>query len=215
MIRQALLLIAAFILAFVAYLGVRVAQERQIVGGKIDRIIAHADADELNLPRKRVDQLLKVEDPTFWTNKGIDLSTPGASMTTLSQGLGKHIFFDRFRPGWNKPELILLTRFALYPEVDKKRTLQAIVANSYFGTNRGRAVTGFADGARTWFGKRLSELPEDEYLQLVAMLVAPDSLKPGRDDAGRLDRVERIKRLRANQCKPAGLRDTMLEGCKA
>ena len=210
-----MLLVAALILAFAGYLGVRVAQERQVVAGKIDRIIAHADPDELNLPNERVDQLLKVEDPTFWTNKGIDLSTPGASMTTLSQGLGKHIFFERFRPGWNKPELIVLTRFTLYPKVDKRRTLQAIVANAYFGTRRGQAVIGFSDAASTWFGKRLYELPEDEYLQLVAMLVAPDRLKPGRDDAGRLERVGRIKRLLADQCQPAGLRDTMLEGCKA
>jgi len=215
LIRKALLLLAAIILVYVCYLAVRVAQERERVNAKVDRIIAASGPHNLALLPERQAMLLKVEDRTFWTNKGIDLSTPGGGMTTLSQGLGKIIFFDHFKPGFRKGELMALTRFALYPQVDKKRTLQAVVASSYFGTHQGRAVTGFADGARTWFGKPLSGLTEDEYLQLVAMLVAPDSLKPGRDDAGRMERVARIKRLLADRCQPTGLRDTMLEGCRA
>ena len=171
MIRKALLLLAAIILVYVCYLAVRVAQERERVNAKVDRIIAASGPQNLALLPERQAMLLKVEDRTFWTNKGIDLSTPGGGMTTLSQGLGKIIFFDHFKPGFRKGELMALTRFALYPEVDKKRTLQAVVASSYFGTHQGRAVTGFADGARTWLGKPLSGLTEDEYLQLVAMNV--------------------------------------------
>jgi hypothetical protein len=215
LIRKAALLLAALVVLYIGYLGIRVLQERGRVAARVDRIIAAADPDELALPLARQAMLLKVEDPTFRTNKGIDLSTPGAGMTTLSQGLGKLIFFDHFKPGFRKGELMVLTRFALYPEVSKQRTLQAVVASAYFGTRQGRAVTGFADGARTWFGKPLSRLSDDEYLALVAMLVAPDNLKPGRDDAARLDRVARIKRLLARQCKPTGLRDVMLEGCRA
>ena len=214
MIRKGLLLLAALILAYAGYLGIRVWQERGRVGGKVEHILSTADPEELSLAPARQAMLLKVEDPTFWTNKGIDLSTAGGGMTTLSQGLGKLIFFDHFRPGFRKGELMALTRFALYPEVDKKRTLQAVVASAYFGTYNGRAVTGFADGARTWFGKPVSRLSDDEYLQMLAMLVAPDSLKPGRDDSGRAARVARIKRLLAGQCRATGLRDVMLEGCR-
>ena len=213
MIRKIALAIAALVLVYLGYLCWRIADERTAVSAKVDAILAQADPDELALPPNRVAVVLRVEDPTFWTNKGIDLSTPGAGMTTLSQGLGKKIFFDDFEPGFRKGELMALTRFALYPEVDKDRTLKAVIANAYFGTHRGRPVTGFADGARTWFGKPLPKLSDREFLELEAMLVAPDNLKPGQGDAARMERVRRIERLLAGQCEPTGLRDVMLDGC--
>lgn len=215
MIRKGLLVLAALLTLYFAYLAIRAWQERRTVSARVDRIIAEADPDELALSPRRIAIVLRVEDPTFQTNKGIDLSTPGAGMTTLSQGLGKKIFFEDFEPGLAKGELMALTRFALYPKVDKRRTLQAVLATAYFGTHRGRPVTGFADGARTWFKKPLPRLSDREFLELEAMLVAPDRLKPGRDDAGRAQRVERIERLLAGRCSPKGLRDVMFEGCRA
>lgn len=213
MIRKLAVAVAALILLYLGYLGWRVVEERAAVSGKVDAIIARADPDELALPPHRIAALIRIEDPTFWSNKGIDLSTPGAGMTTLSQGLGKHLFFDDFEPGFRKGELMALTRFALYPKVDKDRTLKAAIANAYLGTSRRQAVTGFADGARTWFNKLLSQLSDREFLELEAMLVAPDMLKPGRGDAERIERVKRIERLLAGQCHPIGLRDVMLDGC--
>lgn len=213
MIRKVALGIAALVLLYFFYMGWRIAEERQDVVKQVDGIIAKASPDELALPPRRAAMLLRVEDPTFWTNKGIDLSSPGAGMTTLSQGLGKRIFFDDFEPGFAKGELMALTRFALYPKAGKERTLQAVIASAYFGTHRGVAINGFGDGARTWFGKPLSRLSDQEFLELVAMLVSPDRLKPGRDDVARKERVSRIERLLAGRCQPAGLRDVMLKGC--
>ena len=215
MIRKLALAAAALVLVYLGYLGWRVFEERRDVSKRIDAIIAGADPDELSLPAHRIAIFLRIEDPTFWVNKGIDLATPGAGMTTLSQGLGKRIFFENFEPGLAKGELMALTRFALYPEVDKDRTLKAVIASAYFGTHRGREVIGFADGSRTWFGKPLAELSDREFIELESMLVAPDRLKPGRDDAGRVQRVERIERLLAGRCRPSGLRDVMLEGCRS
>lgn len=213
MIRKLALAVAALGSFYFAYLGWRIAEERGSVSAKVDAIIARADPDELTLPPNRVAILLRVEDPAFSANRGIDLATPGAGMTTLSQGLGKKIFFDDFEPGFRKGELMALTRFALYPKVDKTRTLKAFIANAYFGSHRGRPVIGFADGARTWFGRPLPQLSDREFLELEAMLVAPDRLKPGRGDAERHERVARIERLLVGKCQPTGLRDVMLEGC--
>jgi len=179
--------VGAVVLGYIGYLGWRVSAERTSVESKVDAIIARADPHELAMPARWVEILLRVEDPTFRTNKGIDLRTPGGGMTTLSQGLGKLIFFDDFEPGFAKGELMALTRFALYPKVDKQRTLQAIIASAYFGMHRGRPVIGFADGARTWFGKSLPQLSDREFVELEAMLVAPDQLKPtpaGRNGRG-------------------------------
>ena len=215
MIRKLALAAAGLVLIYLGYLGWRVVDERSDVSQRIDAIVAGADPDELSLAPRRIAIVLRVEDPTFWTNKGIDLATPGAGMTTLSQGLGKRVFFDDFEPGFAKGELMALTRFALYPKVDKERTLKAVIASAYFGTHRGRPVTGFAHGARTWFGKPLAQLSDREFLELEAMLVAPDRFKPGRDDTGRAQRAERIARLLAGRCRPSGLRDVMLEGCRS
>lgn len=213
MTRKLALAVVVVAVAYAAYLGWRIADERRDVSVRVDAIIAGADPAELNLPRHRVDAILRVEDPTFRTNKGIDLTSPGAGMTTLSQGLGKLLFFDDFEPGLAKLELLALTRFALYPEVDKERTLKALFASVYLGNHKGGAVTGLADGAATWFGKPLAELSDREFRELQAMFVAPDNLKPGRDDAGRRARADRIERLLAGRCQPDGLRDVMLEGC--
>ena len=43
--------------------------------------------------------LLTVEDPNFYAHNGIDLSTPGAGYTTITQGLVKIYFFNGFNPG--------------------------------------------------------------------------------------------------------------------
>ena len=213
MIRKVALALGALLLAYAAYLGWRVAVERSRVSARVDAIIAAADPDERNLAPRRVAALLAVEDPTFWTNKGIDFATPGASMTTLSQSLGKRIFFDHFQPGFRKGELLALTRFALYPKVDKNRTLRAWIARVELGSASGRRVIGLADGARTWIGKPLGQLTDREYLSLIAMLPSPRTLNPRRNPAANADRVARIERLLAHRCRPTGLRDVMLDGC--
>ncbi|HEV2043728.1 MAG TPA: transglycosylase domain-containing protein [Sphingomicrobium sp.] len=215
MIRKLALAVGALLLLYGVYLGGRVVTERSRVSGRVDAIIAAADPQERALPADRIKILLTVEDPTFLTNKGIDFASPGAGMTTLSQSLGKRIFFERFRPGFPKGELIVLTRFALYPKVDKSRTLTAFLATAEFGRRGGRPVIGFADASRTWLGKPLGALDDRDYLSLVAMLPAPATYNPLRQPAANADRVARIERLLARRCRPDGLRDVSLNGCDA
>ena len=213
MIRRLALAFGALFLLYGLYLGWRVATERSRVSARVDSIIAAADPADVTLSPTRTTMLLRVEDPTFATNKGLDFSTPGASMTTVSQSLGKRIFFERFRPGFPKGELIVLTRFALYPEVDKQRTLKAFLATAYFGHRDGREVVGIGPAARAWFGKPLAALSDREFLSLVAMGPSPRTLDPVRHAAANADRVARIERLLAGRCQPDGLSDVMLDGC--
>ncbi|MDQ3075230.1 MAG: transglycosylase domain-containing protein [Pseudomonadota bacterium] len=213
MIRRALLALLIVVVVYAVYLGSRIVVERRTVSARVDAIIAAAAPSSIPLTPARTAQLLKVEDPTFFTNKGIDFSSPGAGMTTISQSLGKRLFFDDFSPGFAKGELIALTRFALYPEVNKERVLQAFLATAYFGRRDGRAVIGIGAAARAWFGRPLATLSEQEFLMLIAMLPAPAALDPYRHAAANAERVARIERLLADQCRPSGLRDVMLEGC--
>src|ERR1700754_2249620 len=43
--------------------------------------------------------LLTVEDPNFYSHHGIDVSTPGAGWTTITQGIVKVYFYNGFTPG--------------------------------------------------------------------------------------------------------------------
>ena len=213
MIRKLALGLIILVAVYAVYLGGRIMIERRTVSARVDAIIAAADPADVTLTPQRTAILLRIEDPTFRTNKGVDFSTPGAGMTTLSQSLGKRIFFKRFSPGLPKAELIALTRLALYPEVDKERTLKAFLATAYFGHRDGRAVSGIGPAARAWFGKPLAMLSDREFLSLIAMGPAPKNLDPERNAAANADRVGRIERLLANRCQPTGVRDVMLDGC--
>lgn len=179
----------------------------------IATILENADPTERALPEARIEQLLAVEDPTFFERNGIDLATPGQGLTTIGQGLGKRIYFDPFRPGWRKIRLMYLTRFAMFPTTSHQDILAAFVAGAYLGNSEGQAVIGFAQGAQTWFGSTLDTLDDDAYLGLVAMLIGPNALRPTSERAAHDQRLARIKKLLAEDCAPNGLRDVWLEGC--
>ncbi|MDG1288402.1 MAG: hypothetical protein P8O11_01595 [Lentibacter sp.] len=70
-------------------------------GKQADRIIADGRGPDA-LGAERLEQLIKVQDPGFWEHGGIDLSTEGAGLTTISQSLSKRLGFDAFRPGIGK-----------------------------------------------------------------------------------------------------------------
>ncbi len=48
-----------------------------------------------DLSKERQAMLLAIEDPAFIRHHGVDLETPGAGMTTITQGLVKLIYFPR------------------------------------------------------------------------------------------------------------------------
>jgi membrane peptidoglycan carboxypeptidase len=204
---------AALVAAYCVYLSARVIEERARVTDAVEAILQRSDPANGAISEQRIAMLLAVEDPTFWENDGIDLSTPGAGLTTISQGLGKRVFFDRFTPGLAKLELMALTRFALIDRVAKRDVLAAFLASAYFGDDEAGPVIGFAEGARRWFGKELSDLTDREFIALVAMLPAPNRLDPLRHSAANSARVARIERLLAGACEPSGLVDVELEGC--
>ena len=56
------------------------------------------------LPAERKAMLLAVEDPGFYSHKGVDFASPGQGMTTITQALVKFLYFDSFIPGFAKIE---------------------------------------------------------------------------------------------------------------
>lgn len=161
---------------------------------------------------RRLDMLLKVDDPGFYRHHGVDFSAPGR-MTTITQALVKHMYFKHFHSGFAKIEQDLIARFVLDPAMSKADQLEVFLNYSPLGHVDGREVIGFGDAARAYYGRDLGALTDRQFLSLVAMLKAPDALDPRRHAAANAERVDRIERLLAGACKPRGLFDTDYPDC--
>jgi membrane carboxypeptidase/penicillin-binding protein len=151
-----------------------------------------SDAIQLRLDEfgeRRLDILLQVEDPAFCRHKGIDLKSPGAGMTTITQGLVKIHYFDRFQQGIAKIKQTLIARFALDPLVSKSDQLLLFINEVYLGA---------------WQGT----------LALVAMIAGPNGFHLKGNPEMNAERVRRIRRLLAGYCQPQGWMDWRLEGCR-
>jgi membrane carboxypeptidase/penicillin-binding protein PbpC len=156
--------------------------------------------------------LLTVEDPGFDTHNGIDMTSPGQGLTTITQALVKILYFERFSPGIAKIEQSLIARFILHSHVSKEEQLKLFVSHARFGEVKGKELTGFAEAAETHFGKPFAQLTRDQYIGLVAMLVAPTDIRPDKPEAF-AERVARITALLAGRCAPSGLLDTSYSAC--
>ncbi len=179
-------------------------------------VIAEAAKGELSLsdvPQRRIAMLLKVEDPGFYRHHGFDFSTPGASMTSITQSLVKRFYFAKFHKGFPKIEQTLIAWLVLDPAMPKNDQLKAYLNVTYFGRNEGRPVIGYAAAARSYYGRELAQLNDHEFLSLVAMTIAPNLLDPVRHKAANAERVRRIEAMLAGKCRPNGLRDVTYESC--
>lgn len=201
-------------LILLAYETVAVFQARARTPEALERVRSR-EVRLAAIPPRRIRMLLAVEDPGFFDHRGIDFSTPGQGMTTMTQSLAKFLYFDRFTPGFAKLELMLVARFALEPAASKQEQLEIFLNHASFGRYRGREVRGFADAARTFYGRELAALDDREYLSLVAMLIGPYQLDPIRHGEANAERTNRIVALLAGRCRPSGLRDVYYEDCAA
>jgi membrane carboxypeptidase/penicillin-binding protein len=173
----------------------------QIVGD-----ILQSDAIKLRLSylsERQLHILLTVEDPDFYCHKGVDLSTSGAGITTITQGLVKKLYFRQFKPGIRKIKQTLIARFALDPLVSKENQLLMLINifDFCYGTK------GFGEASEYYFGKFFSELTEDEYIALVAMFAGCSSYNPIHNAEANAERVARIKRVLAGEYVPRKMKD--------
>lgn len=168
--------------------------------------------DDLSEEQMRV--LLTVEDPAFFTHRGIDFSSLGQGMTTLTQAIVKFLYFDAFRPGFMKIEQTLIAWLVADRHLTKEQQLMILFNHIYMGSLDGRVAYGFAEAAELWFGKPFDRLEDREFIGLVAMLIAPNTVNPVKNPAAYEDRVGRIERLLAGDCAPAGVFDPWFEGCR-
>ncbi|MDH5217307.1 MAG: transglycosylase domain-containing protein [Gammaproteobacteria bacterium] len=160
-----------------------------------------------DLSKKQKDWLLSIQDPDFANHKGIDLSTPGAGMTTLTQSIVKKLYFEKFKPGIRKIKQSLIARFVVHNLLGKKEQIVLFVNSAYMGSFDGKPVFGFSKASEIYFGKSFSQLSDEEYLSLVAMLIGPDRFNVREAPQQHKERVSRIKEVIAGRYKPKDLTD--------
>lgn len=159
------------------------------------------------LSKWQLDALLAVEDPSFYTHNGVDLKTPGAGITTITQALVKIFYFDHFKPGIAKLKQTLIARFALDPLVSKDDQLTLYINYVYLGNARGTQVYGFDDAARIYCNKPFKKLNQDEYLSIIAMPIAPNNFNIFSKPGANAERTKRIKKVVSGEYKPVNLMD--------
>lgn len=164
-----------------------------------------------DVPPHWLDILIKVEDPTFWKHRGVDLTTPGAGMTTITQGLVKLLYFPTgFQKGIAKIRQSLIAEYALDRLVSKEQQLELYFNMTYFGSVAGKPIHGLAAAADAYDHKPFRELTDDEFIALIGMTISPETLKPGTPESA--TRVARIKTFIAGEVSPASVLDVEYVG---
>jgi len=156
-----------------------------------------------DLPAEYQDMLIKVQDPGFYGHKGVDLSTPGAGWTTITQSLAKFFYFAEFKQGWRKVPQTTYARFALHPNVDKKTQLDLFINLIGFGNG----TRGLLSASQFYYDKRPEDLAEDEFISLIAVLNNPQLLNPKDNPEANQERVRRIKRYLNGEYAPKNVFD--------
>lgn len=161
-----------------------------------------------DLSKRQVEILLKVHDPGFYDHNGIDLSTPGAGLTTITQAIVKKLYFNNFKAGIAKIKQSLIAKLVVNGRISKDDQLTLFLNTMYFGTVDGKPIVGLESAANAYYDQPVKMLTEEKYISLIAMLVAPDTFHIINHPDWNRDRTNRIKELIAGQYKPKGLMDT-------
>jgi membrane carboxypeptidase/penicillin-binding protein len=208
--------------AFVALIFLAIAVQFTVAFIRTPGVVARAEQSgnfSLELSEfqgQRLQWLVKVQDPDFYQHHGVDLGSPGAGYTTITQALIKVLFFnDSFNPGFLRWRKIQQTAIALAfnARVPKDKQLRLFVNLAYMGTRNGRRITGFPQAAQEYFGKDCQNLTDQEYLALVAAIVAPAKYSPATHPGENAARVARIRGILAGTCKPASHSDVEYIAC--
>lgn len=165
-----------------------------------------------NLGDGRRASVLMIQDPAFATHSGMDFTTPGAGITTISQSVSKRLAFDQFRPGIGK---IRQTGFALGLErqLDKDQILALWLDTVEMGHGPDGWMTGFFTASDAIYDRAPSVITGEEFLRLVAVLIAPGSFDLRGTDPELDGRVQRIMRRVGGHCAPIDHEDVWLDGC--
>ncbi|MCY6383345.1 transglycosylase domain-containing protein [Hoeflea prorocentri] len=178
---------------------------------RADGLIAE-DLGGSSLGEERYRQLLVVQDPAFEQHSGVDITTPGAGITTVTQSLSKRVGFENFTPGIGKIRQIGYA-LGLESRLSKEQIMALWLDTLEMGRGPEGWVTGFHRMSEATFGAAPAKIEDDEYLSMLAVLISPGRYTLGTDDQALLERTNRIRRLVSGDCAPNANSDVWLQGC--
>lgn len=203
------IVLVAFICVALIYCGVVISVAKYNTPRIVNRAMHSPDMD-LNvsdLTAQQVKAFLLVEDPDFYHHKGVDLKTPGAGLTTITQSLVKMLYFDSFKPGFAKLKQTLIAYFVVNRVLSKDDQLRLYINKIYLGNVKGNPVFGFRNAAKAYYNKQLGDLSEDEYCSIIAMLVAPKIFNIITKPEANAERTRRIRLVVHGEYKPKAVMD--------
>ena len=210
----AILVIAAGLGAYAGKAWFDAGQDAPKLRTRADELIrnGYSSADLNTATEDRLAWLLRVQDPAFYTHSGVDIKTAGAGLTTVTQSLSKRIAFAEFHGGLPK---IRQTVYAMRLErvLSKEQILALFLDTVPMGKGTDGWMIGFFHTSQTVFNAPPSEIAKDDFLKLLAVMIAPSQFDLGKQDAALTERKRRIGRLLAGKCIPENNADVWLEGC--
>lgn len=152
------------------------------------RVVVEYDA----IPAVLRKAIITTEDRRFWTHHGVDYrgiaravrenwggSEGAQGGSTITQQVVKNVFLSPERTYTRKVKEAWMS-YVLEWKLTKEQIF-ALYCNEVFLGQRGRyAIHGFAEAARQFFGKELSELTLEESALLAGIVHAPSSNSPYR-----------------------------------
>lgn len=204
-----IILAVALLVGTLIYYTLEIIEAREHTRTVVDEVLPSdaflMEVDDLTDRKLRI--LLAVQDPALYDHHGVDLATPGAGITTITQALAKHFYFDQFRPGLAKIKQTLIAAVALDPLVSKDDQLRLFINTCHLGSKDGQPIQGLESAAQAYFGEPFQDLNEDEYISLVATLIAPGTFSVNRYPERNAERAARIKLLISGEYQPKGVFD--------
>ena len=150
------LLLMAALLSWVFWIAATSYMRAPRMVAELDRagVLAFSPSE---LPKSRLCALLVVQDPTFYRHWGIGLADGPPGHTTITQSIGKGLFFSGFDPGLLRHRKIrlMVAAWAFDRHISKDAQLRLFLNRAYFGGTGERAVIGFPAAASACYGKPL------------------------------------------------------------
>ncbi|OXM73688.1 MULTISPECIES: transglycosylase domain-containing protein [Amycolatopsis] len=163
-------------------------------GGELMRVVP-PDGDRTFtpyalIPRKLVDAIVAVEDPTFWTNGGFEPTGIARAMVT-GVGGGSGITQQYVKNSTGEDDATLFRKFkelVLATKITDRQSKEQIFESYVNIISFGRNTHGPAAAAQAYFGKPLADISWSEAAFLAGLLQAPyghDPATAGPEQAAR------------------------------
>lgn len=164
------------------------------------------------LGEERLQLLLLVQDPAFYSHNGVDIKTAGAGLTTVTQSLSKRLAFNEFKPGIGK---IRQTTYALALErhLTKNEVLALFLETVPMGKGPNGWTVGFFEASKSFYGMPPYELNDSQFIELISVMIAPSLLNHMSRNKKFTERINRIDRLHKGECQPRNNKDVWFEAC--